>query len=340
MSVYPRGKEGRFTVEFTFKGQRIKQSTDITSKREAKAYEADLKAKLREQHKRQGGRASMTLSEASDHYLTTVIKPRNSNAKALSRDVNYLQWFGDYFGFDTTLEKIAAADIHEYHASRLKTVKPSSVQRELALLKAVLNLARRSGRLGVVPEFPKVTIDNARARFLTDDEEIRLLKQCPPWLSDLTIFCMDTGARKGDALKLKWSEVIFDGDRGSVRFLVRKNKASNNVPMSARVRTILTRLNKANPSDSDHVFLYPDRKGFIVPIGDFKKSWNKAMAMAKIEDFKFHDLRHTFASRLVMKGRPILNVSKLLGHKSLQMTMRYAHLAPSVFNDDIAALDD
>ena len=105
---------------------------------------------------------------------------------------------------------------------------------------------------------------------------------------------------------------------------------------------MIVRLQQERPKArlDDHVFLWPEgRGGKLVPIGDFKKSWARVLAQAGISDLHVHDLRHTFASRLVMRGVPLLDVSKLLGHATLTMTMRYAHLAPEAYDRAIGVLD-
>ena len=348
MSVYPRGKQGKYTVDFEFRGQRIKQGTDATTKTAAKVIERQLRTELEERYKRQGGRPSMTLAEANARYLTTVIKLKGNDEKANSRDTGYLTKFEAAFGGNTLLETITSADIDDYQAERLDDVKPGSLKREFNVLKAVLNMAVNAGRLAAVPVFPKLTVNDARVRWLSKGEEDDLLAESPPWLTDLLTFYLHTGARKGEALGLRWDEVDFDsGKRGVVRLMRTKNDDPRSIPMTLRVREILERLNEVRPAGQMRVFLWPSRydvdeatkMGDLVPIGDFKKTFAEVVKRAGIEDFTLHDTRHTFASRLVMKGQPLLAVSKLLGHKSIQMTMRYAHLAPSAFDDVIAALD-
>jgi integrase len=348
VAVYQRGAKGIYHMEFQFRGERVRQSTGLTSKRAAQEYEAELKHQLKERYKSQGGRPSMNLAEANARYLTTVIKLKGNDKKANSRDVGYLNKFETAFGGDTLLEDITSADIDDYQADRLDDVKPGSVRRELNALRAVLNMARKAGRLAAVPVFPHLAVDDKRVRWLTEDEQEALLAGSPPWLADLLTFYLHTGARKGEALGLRWDEVDFDsGPRGAVRLMRTKNRDPRAVPMTVPVRKMLERLHEKRPDGQPLVFLWPSRYdvdedikiGDLVPIGDFKKTFAEVLGRAGIEDFKLHDTRHTFASRLVMKGQPLIAVSKLLGHKDIQMTMRYAHLAPSTFDDVIGALD-
>jgi integrase len=348
MAIYRRVANGVYHVEFQFRGERVRQSTGQTSKRAAQEYEQELKHQLKERYKRQGGRPSMTLAEANARYLTTVIRPKGNSKKSNSRDVGYLTKFETASGGDTLLEDITSSDIDDYQADRLDGVKPGSVKRELNAFKAVLNMARQAGRLVAVPVFPRLEVRDARVRWLSEDEQKDLLAESPPWLVDLLTFYLHTGARKSEALGLRWDEVDFDsGPRGAVRLLRTKNDDPRAIPMTVPVRKMLKRLHEKRPDGQPLVFLWPSRYdqdegtkiGDLVPIGDFKKTFAEVVGRAGITDFTLHDTRHTFASRLVMKGQPLLAVSKLLGHKSIQMTERYAHLAPSAFDDVIAALD-
>jgi len=351
VAVYPRGKKGIYHVDFEFRGQRIKRTTGTAALREAQAFERRLRAELEARYRLQGDRPSMSVAEANNRYLATVIRPKNNPDKDNARDIGYLQRFENAFGAATLLEQIKTADIDDYQAARLEHVKPGTLKRELNVFKAVLNMAVKAGRLGVAPAFPRLQVNDARIRWLTEEEEAKLLADSPPWLTDLLTFCLDTGARKGEGLGLLWEEVDFqiaDGGRGVVRLMRTKNDEPRAIPMTLRVRAMLERLEEDRPQDQPSVFLWPSRFdiadgvriGDMVPIGDFKKTFTEVKEQAHIEDFTLHDTRHTFASRLVMKGVPLLDVSKLLGHKSIQMTMRYAHLAPGALDGAIAVLDN
>ena len=112
--------------------------------------------------------------------------------------------------------------------------------------------------------------------------------------------------------------------------------------MSRRVEALLERLKAARPTAKldDRVFLWPEgEKGALVPVGNFKKTWATVRDKAGVPDVHVHDLRHTFASRLVMKRVPLFEVQKLLGHSSMKMTARYAHLAPEALESAISVLD-
>lgn len=228
---------------------------------------------------------------------------------------------------------------------------PATANRYLAIIKAILRKAHMEwGALAVLPSFRLLKLNNERYRWLTDDEEDRLLIHCPVHLSDLCTFLIDTGARLSEATTLTWANVDMKRHpRPLVKFMDTKSGKPRSVPLTKRVEEMFRRLHANKPEREERVFLYRplgnDRLRKVTngtkvtPFRNPHGAWYKATADARLDDLNLHDLRHTFASRLVMRGVPLLTVSKLLGHATIQMTMRYAHLAPDAFDAAIAALD-
>jgi integrase len=138
--------------------------------------------------------------------------------------------------------------------------------------------------------------------------------------------------RKGEILKLKWDSV--DLKHGFILLGLTKNGDRREIPINKTLRSTL----KSIPRRLDVPFVFFNLKS-DKPYKDVKRSFASAVKKSKIHDFKFHDLRHTFASHLVMAGVDITTVSRLLGHKSLTMTLRYAHLAPSHMVHAVNVLD-
>lgn len=144
----------------------------------------------------------------------------------------------------------------------------------------------------------------------------------PPGLREIVIIALNTGCRRGEILNLKWKHV--DLKHGFIVIADSKNGESRNIPINADLADMLNDISRR--IDSPYVFVNPDTG---TRYQDVKKSFATALSEASIMDFRFHDLRHTFASHLVMGGVDITTVSRLLGHKSLTMTLRYSHLAPN-----------
>ena len=159
--------------------------------------------------------------------------------------------------------------------------------------------------------------NNKRMRFLTEDEIKRLLKECPVYLKRVVECAVNTGMRKGEILRLKWDQVR----NGFIYLSKTKNMEPRQIPINDDLDVIFKQIRKEQHLTSPHVFLY---NGSAVQ--DIKRAFNNAVQKAGIQDFRFHDLRHTFASQVVMRGGTLKDVQELLGHKTMTMTLRYAHL--------------
>jgi len=218
--------------------------------------------------------------------------------------------------FDSlNLSELTLTSIQDFTNKRLEKVKEATVQRELTILKAILNKAHREGKMATVPLFPKFKALQGRCRWLTVDEEKRLLANSAKHLRSLIAFALDTGGRRSELLKLDWRNV--DLERGRVTFIKTKNGEDRTVRLCKRAKATLSAL---GPKQSGPVFV-------------------RARERAGLEDLRFHDLRHTFASRLVQAGVPLYDVMHLTGHKSLEMVQRYSHLGPDYAERAIQALD-
>lgn len=345
MTVFKRGDI--YWTEFVYKGQRIRQSTGARTRKLADEYETKLRRELHEQVML-GRTKEMTFGEATDHYTATNIKTRRRNPDGTARsgtkdDLGRIKRMEAYFGTDTSLSRvIAPAKIAEYRKHLLGTgIKPNSANRILNILRAVLNAAFKAGGLAREPIVENFAANDARERFLTEDEEGRLLKACPAYLRALVQFYLDTGARHDEGIKLTWDRVslVKDG-RSSVTFTDTKNGKARTVPLPARTAAMLTRMRPKNLKKQPRVFLWkPPGAKTAVPFSDPKKAWETARTAAKLDGLRIHDLRHTYASKLIKRRVPLYEVSKLMGHSSIRMTERYAHLVQGQLESAVAALD-
>ncbi|HWX48156.1 MAG TPA: site-specific integrase [Roseomonas sp.] len=355
MTVYRREtKQGvRFVVDFLVGGHRVNHTLrGVASMREAKAAEARLKEEYRARLNSSGSIVKMTLETALQRYVAERLKPKVRNPSSLATYLTYLWMIRDFFGPGRDVQTINNAAVVDWWSalvggsgnSSRKPVKPNTAKRYLGQLKAVLAFAQEAGAGNTVPSFSPQVADDSRVRWLTDKEEDDLLGASPGWLRDFIVFSVETGARKQEALGVRWRDVDLEMQpRPVVRLYQTKGGKPRGVPLSLRAQKLLQRLRRSRPdaSPDDKVLLWQERLGrALVPLGDFKKTWAVVAKNAKVEDVRPHDLRHTFASRLVLRRVPLYDVSKLLGHSSLKMTMRYAHLAPESLNNAIAALDE
>ena len=175
--------------------------------------------------------------------------------------------------------------------------------------------------------------NNARLRFLSAEEAQRLVACAAVEVRPVLICALNTGCRKEEVLGLTWDRV--DLKHGFIRLNKTKNGESRDVPINSTLADCLRGL--VRPIDpAGYVFTNPATGRRWC---DMKRGFDRACQRAKLSDFRFHDLRHTFASQLVMNGVDLTTVSRLLGHKSLTMTLRYAHLAPDHLQSAVGVLD-
>ncbi len=187
--------------------------------------------------------------------------------------------------------------------------------------------------LKLVRAVKQLPVSNNRARYLTVDEIPELIKSCEPHLQPIVQLAINTGMRRGEILSLQWEQNI-DLRHGYITLDKSKNGEGRTIPINDTLRGVLQSLTRR--LDVPYVFFDPETGK---PYKTLKRSFRTALRRAGIRNAVFHTLRHTFASHLVMSGVDITTVSKLLGHKSLQMTLRYSHLAPNHIKNAVNILD-
>jgi len=219
-------------------------------------------------------------------------------------------------------------EIETFMLSLSQTLSPASVNRHLQLLRAAYNRALRAEKLTRNP-FRHVRLfkeNNERVRYLTEEEETRLKKVLSEKNWNLVEVAMHTGLRREKQFNLRWANIDFH--TCTITVLKPKNGERRYVPMNDRVKEIFQNL--SSRLKSEWVFPSETGKTPLNPNNFTNRVFKPALEdkRAKITDFHWHDLRHTFASRLVMKGVDLYTVQILLGHKTPEMVQRYAHLSP------------
>jgi integrase len=143
-------------------------------------------------------------------------------------------------------------------------------------------------------------------------------------LTPLVLVALNTGLRRGELFNLRWSDVHMDKRLLTGRGATAKTGQTRHVPLNREAVAVLTAWRAQSPADG---YVFPGRDG-TGRLDNVRKAWTALLREAKIEGFRFHDLRHHFASKLVMAGTPLYTVQRLLGHHSPLMTAKYAHLSP------------
>lgn len=167
---------------------------------------------------------------------------------------------------------------------------------------------------------------------MTEDEEGRLLDVLPGHFKPLVVLAIHTGLRRGELINLHWDNIDFR--TGTLTIKRSKHGESRHVPLNrVAVETLITMKRERKVLAP---FIFTTETGKY--LHNFERTWLTAVKKAGIEGFRFHDLRHTFASRLAMKGRPLRTIQELMGHKTITMTLRYAHLSPGYLREAVEGL--
>ncbi len=243
----------------------------------------------------------------------------------------------------TPLARVTPAMIDVIKLKRAEEVKKCSVDRNLQVLRRLFNWCIEQG-LAVENPVKRVKFfraDTRRLRYLTKDEFARLLEAAgkvmrSPHLGAAIALAVFTGLRRGNLLGLRWEWI--DWTNRVVRVPTTKSGKPLAIPLNATAHDVLRGLWESG-GDAPYVFAHEKGPNSGEAVHDLKKGFHAALADAGIDDFRWHDLRHTFASWLVMRGASVRAVGELLGHHTMQMTMRYAHLSPGFLSTEIGLLD-
>jgi len=301
-----------------------------------------------------------------DHFAPWAL----AHQKAGQATVDALEaCFGDLY--DRELRSLSAFDVERFKSKRLKAGrKPATVNRDLDRIRSVYS---RAVEWGFLSDHPLKAVkrakgaDNSRVRYLSPEEERRLREALakreaarrasrarhnawhaargseghPQWPEDgftdhlmpLVLLALNTGLRRGELFGLRWEDVNLPARLLTVTAGNAKSRKARHIPLNAEALDALTRWKKQG-----------DGAGLVFPgagggrLTNINKSWDGLVTAAELDDFRLHDCRHHFASRLAMSGVDLYTIKELLGHASIEMTQRYAHLAPDKLADAVAKL--
>jgi integrase len=327
MATYKRGEN--WYIDFTFKGQRIRESIG-PSRKDAEKVIAKQNPEIVENKYLDIRKEPEPIKfyDFAKEYLAW--SKTNKKPSSYDREISSMRRLDREFG-GKVFQEITTWQIEKWKAKRKEEVKPATVNHELALLKHMYIKEVEWGKCRENPA-KKVRLlkgEVKRVRYLMPDKVQTLLSNCVDHLRPIVTVALHTGMRKGELLGLRWDQVNFD--QGIITLLDTKNHERRDVPINETVKATL----KGIARKGDYVFCNGEEK----PFGRVHRSFHTALKKSGIEDFKFHDLRHCFASALVMAGEDLYTVAELLGHKSLEMTKRYAHLSPKFKKRAVNVLD-
>jgi len=346
--VSPLTGEVAYRVQVRRKG-RPQESASFPNRKEAVAWAESLESAIREGRHFPHAAAKRTSFDAlAKEYIETVSSEFGAKER-LTRERQLGWWAQQFAGLslaDVTPDRISKAR-DQLAAETFSRGRPrkrprtgelippkefkrsgSTVNRYIAALSHALSFAVKERRLlqrNPVSDIRRKPEPRGRTRFLSDDDRTRLLKACGesawPALYPLVLLAITTGARKGELIHLKWADIDLKTGRALVRET--KNDEPRTLPLAGKALEGVRALKLKDSARSEYVFPQPSGPG---PYEHFDAHWYVALRAAGIEDFHFHDLRHTTASMLAAQGASLLEIADVLGHKTLAMVKRYSHL--------------
>ncbi len=324
MSIYKQPGSDHWFVDLSVAGQRIRRSTGTSVKAQAQQLHDQLKADLWRQSK-----LGESPDKTWDDAVVRFIREKSDN-RTIDNDKMMLSWSKPYLK-GKRLSEITTDVIEDLiekrrvgNSSRTADTGCSNatINRHMQVIRRVLNCAVAWGWITTTPRFRTLKESEGRLRWLTKDEEARLLAELPPHLSAMARFTLATGLRENNVIELEWNQV--DVERRVA--WVHGDRSKNGKPLTVNLgATAIAILEEQRGQHENIVFPYEGRKIEKASTA----GWYRALKRANIENFTWHGLRHTWASRHVMAGTPLEVLQKLGGWSSLQIVMRYAHLAPN-----------
>lgn len=333
-----------YRVQVRLKGYPTQTAT-FARKTDAKIWAQQIESAIREgRHFKTVEAKKHTLESMLDRYIRDVLPTKPKSQK---KQTSQLTWWkkqiGSYLLADVTPSLIAEQrDVLLKEETARKTMRSNATTvRYIAALSHAFTVAIKEWgwiESNPVAKITKPKEPRGRVRFLGEDERKRLLEICkqseclPLYL--IVVLALSTGARRMEILGLHWQDV--DLNRSIITLHETKNGERRILPVVGYALELLKEHSKVRHLDSDLVF---PGNNIHKPV-DIRVYWDKALNEAKISDFRFHDLRHSAASYLVMNGASLAEIAEVLGHKTLQMVKRYAHLSEAHTSKVVARMNE
>lgn len=334
MGLYKQAGSPFWHYRFSLRGTRLHGSTKVKDRKLAqKIYEHE--------------RAQYILGEKTHEVRPAKLKDliadyleySKANKRSHRDDVSLAGRVLHYFG-DCMAQEVTQQSIERYKAVRREKkvgehlLSGSTINRELAFLKVVFSKAvvwKKANHNPVLGVRFFNEQEKSRVRYLTQAEQERLLSVCAPELRRIVLMALRTGARQSEILGIRWRDV--DPVTNQVTIPKTKGGGKRYIPLHGDVAELLSQM----PRTGEYVF-QGRNAGPVVWDGALRIAWEKSLATAGIVDFRFHDLRHTTASQLAMRGASLQAIAAILGHSTTRMAERYAHLSPAHVSATLALL--
>lgn len=320
-----------------YEDKKVQKSLETDDRRLAQAIEAKIRAEIAEGKffdKPVG--QSKTFKDMMEKFMQEHAPKVSKNMqKSYASSLKHLETFWG----NSKLSDIKPKLISEYKVLRKnKGMKPATINRELAMLSKAFNLAVKEWEWineNPVSKVPKEKENNERDRWVSGDEEKRLLEVSSQWLWEIILFNLHTGLRIGELLSLEWCRV--DLFRKTIIIQKSKNGKPRVVPLNQVAFDILVQKSKVRSIKNE--FVFTTYVGTKIDGDNLRRTLDSALKKAGIEGVTPHTFRHTFATRMTQKGIDLYKIAKLLGHKDIRMTQRYSHHCPDSLRDGVQILE-
>jgi len=340
-----KSKDGTtsYRAQIRLKGYPIQYAT-FKRKTDAKKWAAQTESAILEgRHFKTAEAKRHTINEMLNRYIRNVLPTKPKSQK---KQTSQLKWWqeqiGAYMLADITPVVLAECRDKLLNEITCRGVKRGSAttNRYIAALSHAFTIAITEwGWLDSNPlqKIRKPREPRGRIRFLSDEERKRLLEATKnsknPCLYLIVVLCLSTGARKMEILNLRWEDV--DLGRGVIILHETKNNERRVLPITGHALELMKQHSKIKRIDTNLVFPNKDKQPMSI-----RGAWESAVKQAEIEDFRFHDLRHSAASYLAMNGASLAEIAEVLGHKTLQMVKRYAHMSEAHTTKVVASMNE
>lgn len=348
MSVRKRGDKWMVDIDYEHpdgRRERVRKVSPVNTRRGAETYERDLRQAMLSgtyNGKEEENKQIVTLAEFTEEFMETYSRNNNKPSEIRNKESALRVHLVPYFGAQR-LDQIGERDIERFKAQLLETgLSPKSINNYLACLRRLFAVAKEWGVIERVPDVKWLKVPPQSFDFLDFDEAKALINTAEDTWRGMIVVALKTGLRQGELLELRRSDispnfrqlrVSRSNFRGQVT--TTKNGKARDIPLCDHARHAL----QEQLASHKHELVFCEQNGEAINALDCRRPLYRACNTAGLREIGWHVLRHSFASHLVMLGAPLKVVQELMGHGSMTMTLRYAHLSPQAKHSAIQLLN-
>ena len=330
--LYLRG--GVWWMSYTINGKRLRESTEYSDRKAAYLVLAKVQVAVKEgKWFGKVKEVKTPMPEAIAEFMTLYSKQRKVS---WTDDEAMLKRFAEFLGPSVYLQDVDRLKVEQFQNHLLlKGLSKARINRYTASLKCFFNRCIDWGKLKTNPvKGIKMYPEGMRVRYLEMGQIQTLLEECSARLRPIVLTALLTGLRKSDIFKMRWQDIDFENRKINI------HQSKTGSPITINMSKALAAILKEVPQNADCPYVFSFRGKQLNDFGWTRGDFLAATQAASLTDFRFHDLRHTFATQQRFLGKDLTVVKELLGHKSIRMTMRYAHVKPVELEEAVDQLGE